>query len=207
MRPKTFSYTPAAASASGFASAVTGTGPFVITTTVAGDGLAHTVTLGSAANLSAITFTITGTDADGKSQVVTITGPNATTVTTTQYFGSVTLVSASSTLAANTMNIGWSGVSVSPTIPMDWRATVPNVTVQCVVTGTINYSSQYFIAEVWDSANPPAQGTWTTSATITGKTATFDGGYTAYLRALRLLVNSVTAGATIKMTIIDGGTL
>ena len=55
------------------------------------DGGRH-VTLYSAGNLSAITFTVTGTDKDGAAQTEDITGPNITTVIGTKFFKSLTSI-------------------------------------------------------------------------------------------------------------------
>lgn len=51
------------------------------------------ITVYSAGNLSARTFTVTGTDWTGAAQSEEITGPNATTATGTKYFQTVTGVS------------------------------------------------------------------------------------------------------------------
>jgi hypothetical protein len=48
----------------------------------AGNNMGQKITLTSGGNVSAVTFTITGTDADGNSQSEDIAGPNATTVAT-----------------------------------------------------------------------------------------------------------------------------
>lgn len=59
------------------------------------------ITVYSAGNLSARTFTITGTDKDGVSQNETITGPNATTATGTKYFQTVTQVAVDDTIGSD----------------------------------------------------------------------------------------------------------
>lgn len=50
------------------------------------------VTLSSAQNISAATFTITGTDSGGSSQNENITGPNAATVTSVKDYATVTSI-------------------------------------------------------------------------------------------------------------------
>ncbi len=59
------------------------------------------VTVYSGGNLSALTFTIAGTDKDGATLSENITGPNNTTVTTTGYFQTVTSVSVGATIGTN----------------------------------------------------------------------------------------------------------
>src|SRR3569623_1393634 len=121
MRPINKTYTPDDDSTTGFKTGATGAGPFTMTTTSPGDGLAHLVSLTSTANLSAISMTQTGTDAEGRAQTEEVTGPNNTTVYGTKYFATLTSVSASATLGANTMNVGFKDESVSPALPVRWR--------------------------------------------------------------------------------------
>lgn len=65
------------------------------------------ITLYSAGNISARTVTITGTDYAGAAQVETIAGPNNTTVTSTNYFKTVTQVSVNGAVGTN-LEIGFS---------------------------------------------------------------------------------------------------
>jgi hypothetical protein len=53
---------------------------------------ARLITITSAADDSARTFTVTGTDVNGNAQTETITGPDTTTITGTKYFRTVTEV-------------------------------------------------------------------------------------------------------------------
>ena len=41
-------------------------------------------------------------------------------------------------------------------------------------------------------------------SSLAAKTADADGNYAAPVRAIRILINSLTAGATIKVTLIQG---
>ncbi len=59
------------------------------------------VTIYSAGNLSAITFTVTGTDHAGTAQTENITGPNNGTATGTKYFNTVTSIAANAAVASN----------------------------------------------------------------------------------------------------------
>jgi VCBS repeat-containing protein len=60
------------------------------------------VTLTSAGNISAVTFTITGYDLYGQPMTQTLAGPNANTVATTKAFKSVIRIAASAAVATNT---------------------------------------------------------------------------------------------------------
>ncbi len=94
MRPKSWTYTPAATTANGYAAGVTGA-TWTLSATTANDGLAHKTTIlnNSATNHSGKTALVTGTDADGNAQTETITLPNGNvTVTGSKYFKTVTSV-------------------------------------------------------------------------------------------------------------------
>ncbi len=59
------------------------------------------ITLYSLGNLSTLTFTVTGKDKDGAAQTEDITGPNATTVTGTKFFQSVTQIAVNGAVGTN----------------------------------------------------------------------------------------------------------
>jgi len=203
MRPKKHTvYTPAALNAAGLADDVAYSGGgYALTATSAADGLAHIITiLGNAAtNHSAKTFTITGTDSDGDAQTEAIAGPNGNvTVSSTKYFASVTSVTVSSTTGADTFDIGWTAVSVSPTYPIDWRSwKALNITV--AVTGTINFSVQESYDNVWRTDSPAQNAPWVAISALASKTATTSSQATVGSTAVRLLINSLTATATVTM--------
>lgn len=157
-------------------------GGYALTANDAGDDLAHLITiLGNAAtNHSAKTFTVTGTDADGKTISEGIAGPNGVaTVTTTIHFATVTSVAVSSTTGADTFDIGWAAASVSP-----W-------------TYVSNYPWEFFgfgFVAVVDSGSPTytVQHTYNGGAnahnhsTVASETTTQEGTYTTLVQAVRL---------------------
>jgi hypothetical protein len=67
-----------------------------------GSNLATTVTFTSTGNISGVTMTVTGTDANGDAQSENIAGPNNNTVTTTNAFLTVTQVAADGAVGTNT---------------------------------------------------------------------------------------------------------
>ena len=75
-----------------------------ILSSAASSDLNSTVNISSTSNNSSVTFTITGTDADGATQTETITGVNNNTVEGTKYFKTITQISSDA--AANGINIG-----------------------------------------------------------------------------------------------------
>ena len=200
MRPFIVTYTPLAANTTYFAAGLTGaTG--VITTPLVTDGLAHLVSLTSTANLSAITMTVTGLDADGQAQTEAIVGPNINTVAGVKHFSRVNTITFGATLGANTMGVGVSAISVCPTLPVNYMQSSFSATQLIVITGTINVTVQYTEGAIYDTQ--PSTLTWFSHATLASKTASADGSITAPFRALRLLINSVTASATISLTSIQ----
>ena len=63
--------------------------------TFGGTGSSQKVSLTSGGNISAVTFTITGTDSKGAAQSEELTGPNANTVFSTKFYNTVTQIAAS----------------------------------------------------------------------------------------------------------------
>lgn len=204
-------YTPAAASANGFADDIAYVGGgYVLTVTTPNDSLAHLVTiLGNAAtNHSAKTFTITGTDADDNSITEGLAGPNGNvTVTSVNHYKTVTSVTVSATTGADTFDIGWSAVAVSKVLPLSFNRNPFSVSLFGDVSGTISYTIQHTFGDVlgWRSngTNQPEKLTWNAHATLAAKTADADSNYAFPVRATRILINSVTATATITYTIIQ----
>lgn len=211
MRPQYFgTYTPADDDANGFADDVQYSGGgYALTATTAADNLGHLVTiLGNAAtNHSGKTFTITGTDANGRAQTEGIAGPNGVaTVTSTKYYMTVTSVTVSATTSTDSFDIGWSDDVVSPMYVVNWRQGPPfSISVGVDISGTINYDMQHRFDNIWDSATV-GQGDsgWFDHSSIAAKTADADGNYAYPVTALRVLVNSLTAGATFTWFVIQG---
>jgi hypothetical protein len=201
MRPDLHSYTPSAANLTGFLSDATGAAGagWALSATTAADGLAHLVTIrnDSVTDHSAKTAVLTGTDADGKAQTETVNLPGTSaTVTSTKYFKTLTSVVPSATIGADTMDIGWSAVAVSPTYPIDTDAEVA-CNIYADITGTINFSIMQSFADV------QTDNTYMTSfsaiSALAAKSADTAGQSNVGATAIRLLVNSVTTGATIAM--------
>jgi len=204
MRPINKTYTPADDSTTGFKTGATGAGPFTMTTTSPGDGLAHLVSLTSTANLSAISMTLTGTDAEGRAQTEVVTGPNNTTVYGTKYFATLTSVSASATLGANTMNVGFKDESVSPALPVSWRTNPFELGMAFDVSGTVNYTVQHCFENVLDPNLTPSTFTWFDHETLTTQTTDQDGNYDFAIMAIRIKFNSLTAGGSLKAMVLQG---
>lgn len=164
------------------------------------DGLAHQLNLTSGQNLSAITFTITGTDADDNVITEAVVGPNATTVESTKFFKTVTGLAASATLGANTLDVGYVDEAVSPTIPLDWRRNVPS-NYFLDIDGTINVDVDHAVQDVDAPTDQHAINWINVSASLLAETADSSAfvqiaaGYTAF----RMMVNSYSSGARARL--------
>jgi hypothetical protein len=208
MRPVVYSFTPDDESTTYFATGLTGAGPWDtgdFTLSETADGLAHQLSLTSAANLSGITITVTGTDADGRSISEAITGPNANTVESTNYFKSISAISAGATLGANTMDVGIVDEFASQTIPLEVYLTSQPPSAQVVLSGTAGFDIEGTLSDIRASYSPPpAQGdfSWVNDANFTAKSATLVGNLAVSYRAIRLVVNSYSSGAELELAII-----
>ncbi|HVJ30913.1 MAG TPA: hypothetical protein VNA66_11445 [Gammaproteobacteria bacterium] len=164
------------------------------------DGLAHQLNLTSGDNLGAITLTVTGTDADGNVITEAITGPAATTVESTKFFKTVTGLAASSTLGANTLDVGWVDEAVSPTIKLDWRRNVPS-NYFLNVDGTINVDVDHAVENVEAVTDQHSINWINVSSSLLAETADsaafvqIAAGYTAF----RMNVNSYSSGARARL--------
>lgn len=107
------------------------------------------VSLTSAANLSAITFTVAGYDLYGQPMTQTITGPNIATVTTTKAFYRVTSVTASATVGSN--------ISVGTSDRLGLPVAVPD--------------GGYIVQAGWNGATAKDAGTFTAAVTTSPATA------------------------------------
>lgn len=149
---KTFTLTNA--SQAYFANNATGA-TITLAQTATPDGYAYKVAIlnNGVNNLSGITFTITGLDADGKAQSEGLAGPtNGATVYSVGYYSSVTSITLSSTLGANTVDIGTSGYFASNTFPLTTDKTA-SLGLD-LISGSINYTAECSYNEV-STTNPP----------------------------------------------------
>lgn len=113
--------------------------------------VSRTVSLTSTNNLSAINVTVTG-KLMGNIVTQTIAGPNNNTVSTTQFFDTVTSVTVSGIVTA--MSVGSGTTGQTQWFPYDIFATHPSLTAQADVTGTVAYSFAATLDDVVTNANP-----------------------------------------------------
>lgn len=180
MEAFSLSGTSVALNATGFASNVTGA-TWTLSATNSGDSLAHKVTIhnDAATDHSAKTAILTGTDADGKVLTETLNLPAGTaTVTSTNFFLTLTSVVPSATIGADTMDIGWNASSVTNTFRPKRNPELPfNVGFGTrVLSGSPTFSAQQTYGGVQ----------WHEHAVVTGKTSATDGVYTSPVLGIRL---------------------
>jgi hypothetical protein len=202
MRPIQLLSTPAAANLTGFASNVTGA-TFTLTANDSGDSLGHQVSIrnDTANSHAGKTITLVGTDPDGRALTETITGPGVSaTVETSGYFLTLTSVTPSATIGADTFDIGWVDEFAIQTIPLNWRGA--NVALNITVSGTIDYTVQQTFDDIQSKTTAFTFNNHS-DTNLVAATTTLNGGYTEAPRATRLIVNSYTTGATIEYNIIQ----
>lgn len=208
MRPKQFTMTLVTPSATNICASQTpgGAGNLTINGTLASGGAVsmsdgYLLTIVSAANLSARTFVVTGTDADGQTQTESIVGPNATTVTGTKYFKTVSQISIDAA-AAGALTVGTSDAAIMKTFPVSNRFMSSEVIGFMVdVTGTVNYTVQYTMQDVQNGAQPSTL-TWLSHDTVASATADVGGNFVVPIRAMRMKVNSYSAGAALVLDVL-----
>lgn len=207
MRPKTFTFSPVSSSATGFLSNATGA-TWTLSNTATTDGLAHQVTIvnDSVTDHSAKTAVLVGTDAANNPQTETVNLPGTSaTVTGSKYFKTLTSITPSATIGADTMDIGWAAPGVGAIYPVDFNSvTGGGISLGVSITGTINYDVQHTLDDIFASPTAHQSANWFDHSSIAAKTASSDGNYAFPIRAVRLLVNSVTNGATVSFTILQG---
>lgn len=120
------------------------------------DGYAYKVAIlnNGSNNLSSISFTIAGLDADGYSQSEILAGPTASaTVYSVKYYSSINSITISSTLGVNTVDIGTSNKFCSKTFPLTTDKTA-SLALQ-LKSGSINYTGQGTWTDLVSVNNPP----------------------------------------------------
>jgi len=149
----------------------------------------------SAGNIATVIFTVYGTDDAGRSISDTITGVNNSTVSTTLDFKTVTRVAASAAVGTN-VEIGTTDEGASMPIPLDQYLTPFNVSVGLIVTGTVDVTLQYTFDAIFDSSGP---FTWFDTDDILNATASGEETFISPVSAIRLLTNSGTGSATLRI--------
>lgn len=188
----------AAADADGICASQTPTaGALLVNGALASGGVAtldvqRRVLITAAADESATSFTITGTNWQGNAISEVVSGPNAATASTTISFKTVTSVTIADN-AVGAVTVGTNGVADSPWVRFDDWA--PNyISVNCSTTGTVNYSVQTSLDDPNNIASPVAAGdmTWIDAldTNLVSEASDKSGGITYAPTFARVVLNS-----------------
>jgi hypothetical protein len=157
-------------------------------------GSQRRVLVTSDANDSVNTFTITGTNWAGTSISETITGPNTTGVYTALDFLTVTSVTISGNAVGNII-VGTNGIGGSPWVRFDDFAP-SNISIQCNVSGTVNYTVQSTLDDPNDPFSPvtPANMVWIASSdlAVVAANSSQQSNFLFTPKYARVLINSGT---------------
>lgn len=203
MRPRHYSYTPEAAGTATIAALQTlaAAGDLSLSGTYGANGfssgLMWKLTLTSANNLSARTFTINYIDAQGNAQTATTAGPNATTLTTSIYAQKVTSISVDG--AADSVSVGHVNVGYGPWKHLASRLGYTPSSVMIAKSGTATVALECTMANIADNALFTAGfDYYTQTATITPT-----GSGTMQVYAL----NSREIGARLRIDAYTSGSI
>lgn len=146
-----------------------------------------------AASESGKSYTIIGTDANGQPQTeILAAAASATTVQSNLDFKTVTFISISAG-AAGAITVGTNGVASSRWLRLDEFAPSA-VTIECAVTGTVNYTVQQTMQDPNSPTNPiaPYLINWLPSndPNVVGSTASWMSYFPNAPLWTRLLLNS-----------------
>lgn len=158
-------------------------------------GTGQRISLTSAADLSARTFTFVGISYEGIAETFTTTGPNVTTKILALGLKSVTSVSVDAATGAN-VSIGWAAEADVPFCTMDLKQNPTLISYMGVImSGAPVFTGQYTLEDIWDTFGvtrlDPSAWVWFNDANMTAKAATADSVITKPITALRLYVNGV----------------
>lgn len=206
MRPKSVTLT-LAVDRDGICAAQTtgGAGDLTINGALASGGAyssstAQQIGIYSAANLSALTFTVYGTGYDSSGRYSTsiaeaVTGPNNSTVETTSYMLTVSRVAVSGAVGTNA-EVGPVDEAVSQIIPINRHAEF-STGLQTIVSGTINYDVEYTMCDVQGTSTL----TWAPATNMDDATASATSAINAAHQAVRVRANSGndTGAVTLKV--------
>jgi hypothetical protein len=164
------------------------------------DGLAHQICIVDmeTTDHSGNTFTVVGTDADGRPQTEAITGPaSGATVESAKYFKTVTSVTPSVTIVATeSVDIGFVDEFVSHSVPLEAES-IPILEV--VVTGTIGWDIETTVRDMNRATDQEAMG-WANDAAYTAKTVTVvPTALSAVRKYFRFVANSYTNTAEVQI--------
>ena len=157
-------------------------------------GAATLISIYGGSDESGKTFTVTGTDANGRAMTEAITGPNATTVFGAKYFKTVSQIAVS----AATTGAVEAGVSIATTasniLRSNWRSSDYGVGFGCVLSS--GASLTYTVQHTFDDVTTATEGeTWFDHSDVAAKTANADGNYAYRVQGYRVITTAYASGS------------
>ena len=195
---KLLSLSPTAVDADGVcASQTPGAGVIVINGALSSGGVAtfgaaQLVRLTSGGNDSGITFTFTGTDADGNTLTETVAGTNASNSDTTRFFKTVTSITKSGA-SAGTIVVGNLITSISGTYYPEPGINPFSVGMSAIlISGTGTFGVEQTYSDKTQLKNATVNE-WFAHATHTGASASAQGSILFPVTAIRLKATASTS--------------
>ena len=202
MRPIVITAGPlAAALATGIAAnqVVTGTANMTLTSSTVTLDTPRRVLITSVGNDTGITFTITGTTFWGVVISETVTGTSGSSVATNNDFATVTSIKTSGSTSASGASAGTNSVAGSSWVRFDDFAP-SNISIQCTVSGTVNYTLQSTLDDPNSPTNPVliSSVTWVNSSdtNVVSASATKQSNFLFAPVYSRVVINSGTGSVT-----------
>jgi len=163
-------------------------------------GIARVVSIYSAANISALTFTVTGTNLRGAVITEDITGPNATTVAGSTEFHSVTSVTADGAVSS-AAEVGTGSTGSTNWWRTDDFATIANISAGIAITATASVTVQ----NTFDDAEVAAPTVTYNHPTLAAITATAESNYAFPPGRVRAIMNSSSGSGAFTATFTQAG--
>ena len=146
---------------------------------------------------------VTGTDYNGNVQTDTVALPNTSTAYTDLDFLTVTSITISAAAAAN-LTVGTNGVGGSRWVRFNDFAP-SNISIQCDVTGTVNYTVQATLDDPNDPFNPTTAENvvWVNSsdAAVVASSSTQQSNFLFTPKYAKILINS--GSGSVKATFLQ----
>ncbi len=165
------------------------------------DGASHPVTITSAGDATGTVFTVTGTDAEGRTISEDITGADTNVATSTKYYADVTsVVRKSGVTGAVAITVGYTALARTPIYPVNTFGRIGPV-VMVDIGGTVTFSAMATNGDVFSIASDTLY-----FEAITGMnnvTADVSGAPVAGCTGIRIHVASHTSG-TLAVTYSQG---
>ena len=162
-------------------------------------GAAQLITLVSGGNDTGITFTITGTDCNGRAQTESTVGASAGTKTSTKYFKTVSSITHTGSVAG-TLSVGNAIDSVSNNIFPDLSVPFTQIGIGVqLVSGTATYKVQHSYQD-GRSSHPTV---WFDNS-AGAKSASSEATYSTPVATIQILL-SASSSAVISGRIIQAG--